>query len=593
MPKSTTFGVVRFRFVGEEDDVVGLEIAVNDAFCVRGSERARDRQEGAHGLLCLEPSAIVEHGAERGPVEDLHDDERIAELGLAEVEDADDRGMSDLRGGARLLKEAARRLGGAGVAADELDGDVDVEDRVTRQPDCAHPALTEHARERVLAGDELPLGVAFALRLAVLARRLLGSGSRGSPIESKDRSSLSAERVIVNDRASSPNCHRTDDRSRSAPLGLASRMGRAVRHTIDTFSTTFRHHPQMPLPAPPCGRCARHRGIAMRRLAVNRTSMRARSRRSRRGPAAAEPTEADVALARELAVAGITLADNGDCAGAVVKLERAAKLHPAPTILGRLGECHVQLGHVLLGTEILQRVVREDLAADASPAFVKAKERARKVLDEALPKVARLKVHVSAPPGVSADGHRRRATDAGRGARRGAPGRSRRARAGRERGRRLRARARPSSPSRPPSRQRRDADAHARHVAPLAAAARADGCPRGRDHPRRADRQLERPGWRDRIAVGDDGRARGRRRRALGAPSRFLDLAAISTGSSRRFPGHPAGAPPRPSTAPRASPPRPTSLTGTAVVMAGDLDLPHRDAPSRGGTNKTSTAGAF
>jgi PEGA domain len=123
---------------------------------------------------------------------------------------------------------------------------------------------------------------------------------------------------------------------------------------------------------------------------------------TRAAPALAAPDDADVALARDLAVAGIIQADAGDCAGAVVKLERAAKLHPAPTILGRLGECHVQLGHVVLGTEILQRVVREDLAADASPAFAKAKERARKVLDEALPKVARITVHVAAPPGVRA-----------------------------------------------------------------------------------------------------------------------------------------------------------------------------------------------
>ncbi len=144
----------------------------------------------------------------------------------------------------------------------------------------------------------------------------------------------------------------------------------------------------MPLPAPPVGRSTRWLAAAVA-LAASTLATSARA-----------DSDSDVALARELAVAGIIQADNGDCAGAVAKLERAAKLHPAPTILGRLGECHVLLGHVVVGSEILQRLLREELATDASPAFVKAKERARKVLDEALPKIARIKVHVSAPPGV-------------------------------------------------------------------------------------------------------------------------------------------------------------------------------------------------
>lgn len=119
--------------------------------------------------------------------------------------------------------------------------------------------------------------------------------------------------------------------------------------------------------------------------------------------AGAAATEADRALARELAIAGITQADQGDCAGAVEKLDRAAQLYPAPTILGRLGECRVALGQVVAGTEILQRVVREELPRGASPAFVKAQERARGVLEAALPKIARLAVHVVAPQGVSAE----------------------------------------------------------------------------------------------------------------------------------------------------------------------------------------------
>ena len=109
------------------------------------------------------------------------------------------------------------------------------------------------------------------------------------------------------------------------------------------------------------------------------------------GPAFAQqaPRAEDVAAARALAVEGIKLADAGDCRAAVEKLERAEALRHAPTILGRLGECQVALGKIVLGTENLQRVVREQLAADAPAAFRDAQARAQKVLDTALPRIGK------------------------------------------------------------------------------------------------------------------------------------------------------------------------------------------------------------
>jgi hypothetical protein len=119
-------------------------------------------------------------------------------------------------------------------------------------------------------------------------------------------------------------------------------------------------------------------------------------------PAFAQAQRAeDVAAARALAVEGIKLADAGDCRAALEKLERAEALRHAPTILGRLGECQVALGRIVLGTENLQRVVREQLAADAPPAFRDAQVRAQKVLDTALPRIGKLKIVVE-PPGVQA-----------------------------------------------------------------------------------------------------------------------------------------------------------------------------------------------
>jgi hypothetical protein len=110
-----------------------------------------------------------------------------------------------------------------------------------------------------------------------------------------------------------------------------------------------------------------------------------------------QPQAENVAAARSLGLQGIQLADSGDCKGAIEKLSRAESLYHAPSILGRLGECQVLVGQVVLGTENLNRVVREELALNAPKAFRDAKERAKGVLNTALPKIARLTVKVDPP----------------------------------------------------------------------------------------------------------------------------------------------------------------------------------------------------
>ena len=113
-----------------------------------------------------------------------------------------------------------------------------------------------------------------------------------------------------------------------------------------------------------------------------------------------EPSSADMASARALGQEGVKLADAGNCAEAVDRLQRSERIFHAPTTLARLGECQVQLGKVVEGSENLNRVVREQLASSAPAAFVQAQERAKKVLAEAKPRIARLKIAVAAPPDV-------------------------------------------------------------------------------------------------------------------------------------------------------------------------------------------------
>jgi hypothetical protein len=111
---------------------------------------------------------------------------------------------------------------------------------------------------------------------------------------------------------------------------------------------------------------------------------------------------ADTAAARALGGDGVTLADAGDCQQATEKLRRAEELHHAPTTAGRLGECEIGTGHIVAGTERLQRLLREPLAANAPAPFVDALARARRVLERAFPRIATMRVSVKVPAGTKA-----------------------------------------------------------------------------------------------------------------------------------------------------------------------------------------------
>ncbi|HEX7670644.1 MAG TPA: hypothetical protein VF395_13715, partial [Polyangiaceae bacterium] len=110
-----------------------------------------------------------------------------------------------------------------------------------------------------------------------------------------------------------------------------------------------------------------------------------------------DPAAADTAAARALAVDGMKLALAGRCEDAIGKLERAQKLHPAPVILEQLGQCHIALGRIVEGTEMLRKLLLDPLPPHASPAISKAYERAQATLETALPKIASLTITVNAP----------------------------------------------------------------------------------------------------------------------------------------------------------------------------------------------------
>jgi len=112
----------------------------------------------------------------------------------------------------------------------------------------------------------------------------------------------------------------------------------------------------------------------------------------------AEDEAAETAAARALAVDGLKLADSGKCSEAIEKLARAEKLHHAPIVLGRLGECQILQGKLVDGTENLRKVLREATPANPSPALTKARDRAQVALDSAKPKIAVLTIVVKGAP---------------------------------------------------------------------------------------------------------------------------------------------------------------------------------------------------
>lgn len=107
-----------------------------------------------------------------------------------------------------------------------------------------------------------------------------------------------------------------------------------------------------------------------------------------------QPSAADTAAARDLAIEGIKLADTDHCASAIDKLVRAEKLRHSAIVLGRLGECRIQVGKVVDGTEDLQRMLHEAVPANPPANLVKARERAQAALEAAKPDLAYLAVSV-------------------------------------------------------------------------------------------------------------------------------------------------------------------------------------------------------
>ena len=138
---------------------------MDHALTMRGLERRGDLAADLHRRRGREATAtVLEPLGQRLAVEQLHDDERGA-VGaragapdLAALVDRDDAGVDHLGDRARLLNEPLHQLRvGAVVRVQELDREVAVKRRVTRNEDDAEATLAELARQLVLADPKTDL----------------------------------------------------------------------------------------------------------------------------------------------------------------------------------------------------------------------------------------------------------------------------------------------------------------------------------------------------------------------------------------------------------------------------------------------------
>ena len=161
--------------VGADEDVVGLEVAVNDARVVGGLKPGGGVAEGGDDLLGAGP-LVAGPVTEVGPVDELHGDEDLAAK-LTDVVDGDDGGVGELGESLGLAEEAGVALGVAGgVGVEELEGDAAVEGGVVSGEDDAHATRAEGVEDDVAAEDLAALegGAGVGWRLVPLGDRHLG-----------------------------------------------------------------------------------------------------------------------------------------------------------------------------------------------------------------------------------------------------------------------------------------------------------------------------------------------------------------------------------------------------------------------------------
>ena len=140
--------------VRRQQDVGGLDVAMDDPAAMRGVERVSDLGEDHNGLPRFERAVLVEVLAQRRPVHELHDDRLDVAVG-AGVEDRHDPRMREPGRGHRLAPEPLdERVVGGEMRMQQLHRHLAGEGLVSGLPDLRHAAGGDEAVEAVPTPDE-------------------------------------------------------------------------------------------------------------------------------------------------------------------------------------------------------------------------------------------------------------------------------------------------------------------------------------------------------------------------------------------------------------------------------------------------------
>ena len=137
-----------------DEDVRGLEIAVNDPSRVRESERGEHRDHHLDDLTHREWTALLEVFFQRVAFDILHDE---GQRGLVdELVDTHDVGVLEQHLNAPLVHEARAHDGVITVVEVEaFDGDLSACASVEGRVDRSHPAFGDRPDHFVVIGDDL------------------------------------------------------------------------------------------------------------------------------------------------------------------------------------------------------------------------------------------------------------------------------------------------------------------------------------------------------------------------------------------------------------------------------------------------------
>src|SRR5690606_11062721 len=231
--------------IAHEEDVVGLDVAVDDARVVHRGQAAQHLRDDLEELHLGDRRSVVEAVGEARALEQLHHHEGLPVVHHAVVEDVNDVAVLEIAGQLRLAKEALGHLLARGPERlEELHRDRALEQRVRGAPHARHSTAPDRLFQSVLAPDDGSCRYAGHVSWPAYlgGARWAGSSRPSSSRSSPHRASPAGKARIPSGRplparsskkACAPSMRAT---SRPPPIGCAARTSCASRRWSRTTS---------------------------------------------------------------------------------------------------------------------------------------------------------------------------------------------------------------------------------------------------------------------------------------------------------------------------------------------------------------------